>query len=173
MNGTVTGYSSDTFEEVSDKNTIYDTPDTIGLTIVKSIDASDLYDAHGSPNFAFEISGTTAGGENRTFHTMIDFTGTLEQSGMAALSKTIQIPAGTYTIRELPSDRYVLTELSSDSAELTIEAVPAGPPQDTILPVSGYAYGTLTSDAQVTFSNRKTRWENYSHTSSVINHFSG
>ena len=172
QSGTVTGYTSDAFSEVSSENTLYDPPDEIDLTVVKTLDRSDLMEEHGDPNFAFEISGTTVSGESRIFHMLLDFTGVSGGTGTVFQSKTITIPSGTYTIRELDSDRFSLTEITTRSPELHATITSRGRSAGGITPVTGFASGTLTQDAQVTFANRKTRWEHYSHTSSVINSFS-
>ena len=188
-NGTVTKYNTDssfsTASSAAGSTTFYNAPvpeelPSVDITINKTIYKADLHDEHGAPNFAFEITGVTADGQNKTYHTVIDFTGVAEGlSGTETRSGTVTVPAGTYTVRELNTDRYMLTGITSsgmtvtkanDGSPITIKSK-AGT-EEIVQPVTGYASGTLeTTNATVTFTNRKTRWDDYSHTSSVVNHF--
>ena len=145
----------------------------IKLTIEKLLYREDLLEEHGEVSFAFEITGTDRIGKTHTYHQMVSFSGEEEGDGSVSRSAVISIPAGTYSIQEGETDRYVLTDITALTDNLNARMEPSGEAVGSIRAISGEAAGTLTEDAAVRFTNRKTDWGGFSHTTSAVNHVGG
>lgn len=128
--------------------------DPVGLaTLVIRKDINEAYGAFGNAQFVFEISGTDVSGIRHTFkRTLAIADGT---NGEVTISG---IPAGTYTVRELNVGRYLQEEITGS--------------QNVVCdPDAGVATVTLAAagTAEVTFKNRMTQYEKFSHNAGAMN----
>ena len=140
---------------------VYEMAET-SLTIKKRIDQSEIYLESGIPVFFFEISGTDYKGETHTYYRMIDF----DDAGTSGIvTKTIvldNIPAGTYTIREIDTARYKCSIYSRTNVtkinDTTVKA-------NTDVTNGGF------DNCSVTFSNSRTNYRDLDHSNYEINAF--
>ena len=145
------------------------------ITIIKKIKAEDIIWAHGIPTFFFTITGEDQYGLHHTYEASISFVRdvfSVDGNGLGVMQVTIpKIPLGEYRIYEKPVLRYFLKDAQANTGNVLIthggaSCYGSDPKQA--------AYGTarLSSDARnasITFINEKSRYDGYSHNSSVKN----
>lgn len=149
------------------------------LTINKTIYAEEFYAPHGNVSFIFLISGTDLAGGEHNYARSVTFTEEYitkhtAEDGTVTLSTSVRnIPAGSYMIEEKKTSRYELTQANpmTDNIQIRIaehENMQTGKTESVI----EYAQADLSEkDGEVTFVNRKTSWDKYSHTDIVTNQF--
>lgn len=131
------------------------------ITVTKKIKEADITWAHGNPVFRFRVTGKDQQGNSHVYEDYVEFKpGMYEVSGEdAMMSCTFKgIQAGHYTISELPTLRYQFESITADTENVTISEK------------SGLALiDSSQKKAAVTFKNKKTRYDRYSHTDVVRN----
>lgn len=156
-------------------------PDLCDLTVSKRIPVyttitrenmplqiPDITWAHGNPTFLIDVKGKDLQGIFHQYTASFEFTkeyvdSNTDSDGFVTLSHTFQnIPAGTaYEITEQRASRYTLDHIASADSNISL--------QDTC------AVADLVekpSKSNVTFTNIKYRWDQYSHNDIRINSFS-
>lgn len=114
---------------------------------------------HGDASFLYRI--TSKSNPDWKWYTEITFTETdMRQSGgMLTASKTLSLPYGEYIVEELDALRYQGT-ITKTAGPITVDET------------KQIAYATLhdkKTEASVTYTNEKTRWDQYTHNDLVIN----
>lgn len=151
----------------------------VQLTLNKTIYAEEFYVPHGDASFIFLVSGTDLSGDAHTYARAVTFTEEYvkehtAEDGTVTLSASIaDIPAGTYRIEEKKTARYELTEVFplTDNISVRVREYKDARTGEHGSEVE-YADADLTvKDGEVTFVNRKTVWDKYSHTDIVTNTF--
>ena len=131
------------------------------ITVTKKIKESDIVWAHGNPIFRFVISGTDIKGNPHTYEDYVEFAEDNYKlaNGYASLSVVFKnIPIGTYTISEKETLRYKFESATPDSPNVTISGQ------------IGTATLNMTHpEAGMTFMNRKSNYDKFSHTDVVKN----
>ncbi len=87
------------------------------VLITKTIPASNRYEGHGKPTFLFLLHGQDIHGEELSYCAYVRFEGdeSADENGKLTASCAIDnIPAGTYTLEEMPSLRYEETEIEAN-----------------------------------------------------------
>lgn len=129
------------------------------LTVQKAIEGTKSYSSFGSPLFYYKIAGTDYLGNNHTWYLTIPGEGTLKR----------KVPAGDYTVTELPVDRWELVgaENVKNFSNVGISNrggicnLKNGLPTDTP--------GSSAGDGHIRFTNKLTDWEDFGHNSQVEN----
>lgn len=151
----------------------------VQLTLNKTIYAEEFYVPHGDASFIFLVSGTDLAGNAHTYARAVTFTEEYVKEhtlndGTVTLSVCIEdIPAGKYRIEEKKTSRYELTEALplTDNIAVRVREYEDLSTGDIVSEIE-YADADLTvRDGEVTFVNRKTVWDKYSHADIVINRF--
>ena len=145
------------------------------ITVVKKIRSDDIIWAHGNPTFHFSVSGKDLFDRPHTYEAGVSFVRdafSTDENGYGTMQVTIpNVPLGTYQITEKPVLRYYLSDAWANTGNVSVTKGTAPgygiDPKET-------AYGTayLTQDAKsasMTFVNEKSRFDGYSHNSSVKN----
>lgn len=148
------------------------------LTIRKTIQTADLWQAHGNPVFLFQISGKDTKGYAHHYQCSIEFTKDAAAAHTAAdgsitLSTTLtDIPSGNYSIQEQHVSRFALTNVTAQTDNISVIKSNLGNPYGGIQPIKASVTADLTQgDGIVTFFNRKITWDKYNHNDLVINTF--
>lgn len=131
------------------------------ITITKKINESDITWAHGNPVFRFSITGQDQQGISHVYENYVEFEpGVYSVSGEDAVMSCYftDIPPGRYTISELQTLRYQFESITADTSNVSVSG-------KTGMAVIDAANQT----AAVTFRNKKTRYDRYSHTNVVRN----
>lgn len=131
------------------------------ITVTKKIKEADITWAHGNPVFRFMVAGNDQKGISHVYQKYVEFKpGNYNVTGNDAVMSCsfTGIQPGHYTVSELPTLRYQLESISADTANVV---------------VSGKT-GVVAVDhnqrkAAVTFKNKKTRYDRYSHTDVLTN----
>lgn len=130
------------------------------ITVVKQIKEDEITWAHGNPVFRFQVSGTDVKGKTHTYEDYVEFREGeyAAENGYGILKCVFEIPLGKYTVSELETLRYEL------------EGVYAGTENVSVSGNSGIAViDTERPEAELTFRNRKTIYDRYSHTDVIRN----
>ena len=131
------------------------------ITVTKKIKEADITWAHGNPVFRFRVTGKDQKGLTHVYEQYVEFEpGKYTVSGGdAILSCSFKgIQAGRYTISELPTLRYQFESITADTANVSISDK------------TGIAVIAQNQQkAAVTFKNKKTRYDCYSHTDVITN----
>lgn len=134
------------------------------VRVTKRILASEVYFPHGNPAFFFVLSGAEEENSGYVYRGMVTFTEENLQSatgedGYASLTWEFpDLPAGRYVLSEEQTLRYRLESVSAVTSNGTVEG-------DSVRFV---LEGGQTGEA--VFTNRKADWNDYSASTSVINH---
>lgn len=147
------------------------------LTVTKKIKADEITWAHGNPTFVFTVEGTDLFGESHKYQQFVEFTEEYVAShtdgqGYVELStKFTEIPMGSaYQISELDVLRYGLIGVTG-SDNVTIQKLQE--PEYGLAPSEIYKVTanleTKPTGTNVTFENKKYRWDDYSHNDIVEN----
>ena len=131
------------------------------ITVTKKIREQDIIWAHGNPAFRFEINGTDQKGMFHRYENYVEFQDkNYEKQGeYAVLKYTFRgIPLGKYTVSEKETLRYSFQEAVAETSNVEIADREANVLLDR-----------ENKTAAVTFVNRKTRYDGYSHTNVVRN----
>ena len=134
------------------------------IVITKRIREQDIIWAHGNPVFRFCVTGTDGKGISHAYEDFVEFRkGEYPTDrGYAVLSCTFStIPLGRYTVSEKKTLRYVFESITAQTANVSLND----------------RTGTVTLDknnkkAAVTFTNKKTKYDRYSHTDVIRNKIS-
>lgn len=138
---------------------------TSNIVINKRIKADDIHYDHGTPTFSFTLSGTTLGGEEKTYNRLVSFSKeyvkeNIRDDGYVTASVIFDdLKAGEYTCFEKKALRYELAEISGVSDNGTISD--GGSKVKFVL--EGLDSG------QATFTNEKSQWRDYSDSVSINN----
>ena len=132
--------------------------------ITKRIREQDIIWAHGNPVFRFCVTGTDGKGISHAYEDFVEFRkGEYPTDrGYAVLSCTFStIPLGRYTVSEKKTLRYVFESITAQTANVSLND----------------RTGTVTLDknnkkAAVIFTNKKTKYDRYSHTDVIRNKIS-
>lgn len=131
------------------------------ITVTKKIKASDIIWAHGNPVFRFKVEGTDVKGKEHTYEDYVEFTkGSYAMDGEYAVMQLTfsNIPIGTYTVSEHETVRYKLEHVSADTPNVNISGT------------NGIAtLSVKMKNAGVTFQNKKTNYDGYSHSDVIKN----
>jgi len=128
----------------------YDPVKTGTIKIKKEI--NEQYEAFGVPTFVYRVEGQDISGKDHRWTTSI----TLSDSN-AGETIVAEVPAGTYTVKEIEVGRYLL-----DKAQVTV--IPSGSVED------GIATVTVTDDDyEVYFRNNMNQYEKFSHMTNALN----
>lgn len=131
------------------------------IIVTKKIKEADITWAHGNPVFRFRITGRDQQGISHVYEDYVEFApGTYNISGTDAVMTCVfkGIQAGHYTISELPTLRYQFESITADTENVSISEK------------TGIAsIDSSQKRAAVTFRNKKTRYDRYSHTDVVRN----
>lgn len=147
------------------------------LTVTKKIKADEITWAHGNPTFVFTVEGTDVFGESHKYQQFVEFTEEYVAShtdgqGYVELStKFTEIPMGSaYQISELDVLRYGLVNVTgTDNVAIKKLQEPAyGLTPSEIFQVTANLEKKPTG-TNVTFENKKYRWDDYSHNDIVEN----
>ncbi len=144
--------------------TAYNTPERapVGeITVTKKIREDEIIWAHGNPVFRFRVSGRDVYGTEHTYENYVEFRreGYTVRDGYAYLSCSFEnVPSGQYTVSELPSLRYVFENVSGDTDNVEVSG------ETGVVLLEGD-----NSWARLTFTNRKTAYDRYSHTDVIRN----
>ena len=140
------------------------------VTVRKKIKESDIVWAHGNPIFLFSLEGTDIEGVAHSYACAIEFSPesteklVADEAGYIALEYTFErVPLGNYEVTEHKTNRYSLTAVEPNTSNVTY--------QRTGERISSNADIDLTHElyAEVTYTNEKTRFDDYSHTDLVFN----
>lgn len=131
------------------------------ITITKKIKEKDITWAHGNPVFRFRITGQDQQGISHVYENYVEFEpGVYSVSGNDAVMTCYftDIPPGRYTVSELQTLRYQFESITADTLNVSVSGK------------TGVAVIDSTNKtAAVTFRNKKTRYDRYSHTNVVRN----
>lgn len=140
---------------------VYERKET-SLIIKKRINQSETYSESGFPTFIFEIKGTDYEGKSHTYYRTISFEDTGSSSFLIKEVKVENIPAGTYTIREIDTARYTCSVYSmTHTTKINNTTVTA----NTDITDGGY------EDCSVTFYNQRSDYHNFDDNALSINKF--
>lgn len=131
------------------------------ITVVKKIKEADIIWAHGNPVFRFRVSGTDARGKEHTYEDFVEYqrSSYIIKDGYAVLSCTFEnIPIGNYTVSELETLRYEFESVVADTDNVSISGETGMAELDP-----------KHLQAGLTFVNRKTLYDRYSHTDVIRN----
>ena len=131
------------------------------ITVTKRIREADITWAHGNPVFRFRITGKDQLGATHVYEKYVEFKpGKYAMAGEDAVMKCsfAGIQPGTYTVSELPTLRYQFEYILPDTANVTASD------KTGIVSIS-----MAQRKAALTFKNKKTRYDRYSHTDVVTN----
>lgn len=131
------------------------------ITVVKKIKEADIIWAHGNPVFRFRVSGTDARGKEHTYEDFVEYqrSSYIVKDGYAVLSCTFEnIPIGNYTVSELETLRYEFESVVADTDNVSISGETGMAELDP-----------KHLQAGLTFVNRKTLYDRYSHTDVIRN----
>lgn len=138
--------------------TAENTPRTVKIILEKEINADEINFANGNPIFLFEVEGVDLEGNSHIFHGITEFTKEYveqEKNNDNKVRRTItflELPAGTYTAREMKIMRYSLKDITEISGG--VRAL------DTV------EFDLIQNDAgHAVFINRKDEWQDWSDTS--------
>lgn len=155
--------------------TAENTPILGQITIVKKLRTEDITWAHGNPTFLFAVTGKDRYGIVHTYETTLTFLRDAfseagEGYGMTQVTIP-NIPLGEYQVYEKPVLRYYLKDAQANTGNVAITRSGAsGYGSDPKLVAYGVA--RLSPDAcnaSITFINEKSRYDGYSHNSSIKN----
>ena len=135
------------------------------IKITKEIDTADIVWPHGNPTFTFKVTGKDVLGVSHTYYSTVEFTKNNAGSGSkAALTATMKVLAGTYTVSEEKTVRYRFGSIHSVTNG-TISG------QTAILNVEGSKKGTEVDGptGTATFYNIKSNDEDLTGTAFVRN----
>lgn len=131
------------------------------IVVAKKIKESDIIWAHGNPVFRFVVSGTDVKGNPHTYQDYVEFQkgNYTVEGGYAILSCTFEnVPIGKYNITERKTQRYAFESLTADTQNVTV----SGQTGIATLDVNN-------RNAGVTFTNKKTSYDLYSHADVIKN----
>ena len=138
--------------------TAENTPRTVKIVLEKEINADEINFANGNPIFLFEVKGVDLEGNSHILHGITEFTEEYveqEKNNDNKVRRTItflELPAGTYTAREMKVMRYSLKDITEISGGVRA--------QDTV------EFDLIQNDAgHAVFINRKDEWQDWSDTS--------
>ena len=138
--------------------TAENTPRTVKIVLEKEINADEINFANGNPIFLFEVEGVDLEGNSHILHGITEFTKEYveqEKNNDNKVRRTItflELPAGTYTAREMKVMRYSLKDITEISGG--VRAL------DTV------EFDLIQNDAgHAVFINRKDEWQDWSDTS--------
>lgn len=126
------------------------------LTITKEVKGK--WDEFGTPIFLFQIAGTDYNGISRTYYEALEIPEQFKEDGVYRKSFTMQIPAGTWTVREIPVSRYRMTG---------IKEVENGSVEGSTVRLDTKDHDT----AKATFCNELMNYGDFSHNDLEINVF--
>ena len=131
------------------------------LTIRKEIAKEDFYAAHGNATFLYEI--TSKADSNKKWRTSISFTREDWEEAGATMrkTKTLELPAGTYEVKELDALRYEGRMIGVSGNVKKIDALQAEATLGDAIPET------------VTYQNQKSWWDRYSHNDLITNRLKG
>ena len=136
-------------------------PPTGEITVTKKIRESDIVWAHGNPVFRFRVEGTDIKGKDHIYENYVEFRqeNCEAENGYAVASCVFRnVPAGTYSVSELETLRYDFESVKGDTENVSISG------ESGIVRLEGE-----NSRAGLTFTNRKTFFDRYSHTDVIRN----
>lgn len=131
------------------------------ITVTKKILKEDIIWEHGRPIFRFCVSGTDIKGNAHSYEDYIEFSkDQLKVVNGYAVQTLIfrNIPLGTYRISEHDTLRYQLQRIEADTGNVTL----SGQKGAAVLDMDNRKAG-------ITFFNKKTIYDGYSHTDVVKN----
>lgn len=141
---------------------------TAEVTVVKRIKSDDIVWAHGNPIFVYDLEGTDIEGEKHSYACAIEFTPedklNPDKEGYISLQYTFEnVPIGNYEIFENRTNRYELVKVTPNTENVSIRenGGKVDPTADIVL--------TDVLKAKVTYTNDKTRFDDYSHTDLIRN----
>lgn len=131
------------------------------IIVTKKIKEADIIWAHGNPVFRFRVTGKDQKGIMHVYENYVEFEpGKYKVSGedavMSCCFKNIQ--SGRYTVSELSTLRYRFESIAADTENVTISGK-----------TGIAAVDCRQKKAGVTFRNKKTRYDRYSHTDVIRN----
>ena len=131
------------------------------ITVIKRIKEKDIVWAHGNPVFRFYVTGTDKNGISHAYEDFVEFRqdGYTRDGEYAVMSCVFRnLPTGVYTIGEKKTLRYVFESITAQTANVKLNNR------------SGIVELTKENkEAAVTFTNKKTKYDRYSHTDVVRN----
>lgn len=126
------------------------------VTITKEV--TGKWEDFGTPVFLFQITGTDYNGVRRTYYESLEMPEQFQTGQIYRKSFTMKIPAGMWTVREIPVSRYALTGIREvENGEVEGEKV--------ILDTKDH------DTAKATFCNTLTNYSEFSHNDVEINFF--
>lgn len=148
------------------KITAVDKMITTNIVANKKIKADDIWWPNGTPTFIFKLTGTNAGGNDKSFYRSVTFSQDYVEKhtdgdGYVSMSATFaDIDAGKYTLSEENVSRYELSEIEKDTL---VNGKVNSDGTVTFDLLSGETQGTAT------FVNEKYEWKDYSSTELLNN----
>lgn len=131
------------------------------LTVTKKIREQEITWAHGNPVFRFRVTGTDQKGISHVYEDYVEFRqGEYTVEGEYAVLSCVfrNVPRGKYTVRELQTLRYLFESAAANTANVTV----SGTDEIVLLDRNNKKAG-------ITFVNKKTRYDRYSHTDVIRN----
>lgn len=131
------------------------------IIVTKRIKEADITWAHGNPVFRFQVTGKDQKGISHVYENYVEFEPgnykvTEEDAVLSCSFKGIQ--PGRYTISELPTLRYKFESVQANTENVSISGK------------TGIAnIDSQNKTAAVTFRNKKTRFDRYSHIDVIRN----
>lgn len=131
------------------------------ITVTKRIREQDITWAHGNPVFRFSVRGTDTSDITHMYEDYVEFRKGeyLTDGEYAVISCTFtNLPMGKYTVSEKKTLRYVVESITAQTSNVSLNDR------------NGIAVLDRNNKvAAVTFTNKKTRYDRYSHTDVVRN----
>lgn len=131
------------------------------ITVTKRIREQDITWAHGNPVFRFSVRGTDTSDITHMYEDYVEFRKGeyLTDGEYAVISCTFtNLPMGKYTVSEKKTLRYVFESITAQTSNVSLNDR------------NGIAVLDRNNKvAAVTFTNKKTRYDRYSHTDVVRN----
>lgn len=131
------------------------------ITVTKRIREQDIIWAHGNPVFRFSVRGTDTNNLTHVYEDYVEFRKGeyLTDGEYAILSCTFSnLPMGNYTVSEKKTLRYVFESITAQTANVSLNDR-----------TGNVILNRNDKEAAVTFTNKKTRYDRYSHTDVVRN----
>lgn len=131
------------------------------ITVTKRIREQDIIWAHGNPVFRFIIRGTDTNDITHIYEDYVEFKKGeyLRDGEYAVMSCTFtNLPMGKYTVSEKKALRYIFESITAQTPNVSLNDR-----------TGNVILNRNNKEAAVTFTNKKTRYDRYSHTDVIRN----
>ena len=130
------------------------------ITVTKKLWKKNYYEPYGNPTFIFKCEGSDIYGNKHIFYKSVTIKESDFTRGSYKGSVTFNnLPPGEYTVTEEETMRYILKSITDVT------------PNGNISRSSAWFELVNSYEGRVTFENKIRRWDNYSDTECIVNHF--